>query len=74
MSAASMSISLHHSIDGDLSHGRQLHGFVLSLVVVFGLSRLTAPRRGPFTVGERFDERRLSISATVGTASCHRIG
>jgi hypothetical protein len=42
--------------------------------VVFGLSRLTAPRRGPFTVGERFDERRLSISATVGTASCHRIG
>src|SRR6266571_3666546 len=28
-------VSLHHSIDGDLRHGRQFHGFVLSLVVVF---------------------------------------
>ncbi len=28
-------ISLHHSVNGDLRVGRQLHGFVLSLVVVF---------------------------------------
>src|SRR5205823_13279776 len=26
---------LHHSIDGDVRDGRQFHGFVLSLVVVF---------------------------------------
>src|SRR5439155_21274698 len=31
--------SLHHSIDGDVRDGRQFHGFVLSLVVVFSFDR-----------------------------------
>jgi len=36
---------LHHSIDGDLRHGRQFHALVLSLVTVFLV--MNAPRRGP---------------------------
>jgi hypothetical protein len=36
-------VSLHHSIDGDLRHGGQFHGFALSLVLVCLF--MTGPKR-----------------------------
>ena len=49
-------VSLHHSIDGDLRHGRQFHGFVLSLVTVFLV--VTAPRRGSHRSQDRYLRQR----------------
>src|ERR671930_2720257 len=37
-------VSLHHAVDGDLRHGRQLHGFVPSRVVVSRYDRTEARR------------------------------
>src|SRR6266542_2467220 len=61
-------VSLHHSIDGDLRHGRQLHVFVLSLVVVF--LGMTAPRRGSDRSRE-IPERSPSDRASISTRHPH---
>src|SRR5206468_4965431 len=50
--------ALHHSIDGDVRDGRQFHGFVLSLVVVFLV--MTAPRCG-YLIGRSW----LSASSSL---------
>ena len=81
-SSSGAAVSLHHSIDGDLRGGRQFHGFVPSLVVVFlsfdrTEARISSVERGSVlrrTPTNRAQGARPSSSEAQGDNACGLLG